>query len=71
MPYKTVSEILGFRVWFSAKCPKGSNSSCVGFDNRSSRSSTLVDLPDLNYMSEGSLYTRIHSQESGVMGMQE
>jgi len=42
-----VPEILGFRSWPLAECPKGSNSMCMGFDNRSSRSSTLVDLQDV------------------------
>jgi len=37
----------GFRSQLSAECPEGSNSACVDFDNRSSRSSTLVDLQDV------------------------
>ena len=39
--------ISGFMSWLSAECPKGSDSTCVGFDNRLSRSSTLVDLQDV------------------------
>ena len=37
-----------FGVWLLAECPKGSNSSYIGFDNRLSRSSTLVDLQDVS-----------------------
>ena len=60
---------LRFRFRLSAECPKGSNSMCIGFDNRLSRSSTLVNLQDVNYLSEGSLYTKSGNQESGGRGM--
>ena len=45
MPYKVAPENFGFQV--SAECPKGNDSTCVGFDNRLSRSSTLVNLQDV------------------------
>ena len=36
--------VLGFGVQVLAECPKGSDGSCLGFDNKSSRSCTLVNL---------------------------
>jgi len=42
-----VPEIWGFGSQLLAECPEGSNSTCIGFDNRSSRSSTLVNLQDV------------------------
>ena len=44
---KVVPEILGFMSQFLAECPEGRDSMCIGFDNRLSRSSTLVDLQDV------------------------
>ena len=38
---------LGFRSWLLAECSEGSESMCIGFDNRLSRSSTLVNLQDV------------------------
>ena len=38
------ARISGFGSWLLAECPEGSDNKCVGFDNRLSRSSTLVDL---------------------------
>ena len=66
-----MEEILGFGSWLSAECPKGSNNKCMFSNNRSSRSSTLVDLQDVYYTSKGSLYTKVCSQELEVTGMLE
>jgi len=40
-------EDFGVWVWVSAECSEGSDSSCVDFDNKSSRSCTLVNLQDV------------------------
>jgi len=37
----------GFGVWLLAEHPKGSNGSCIGVDNKLSRSCTLVNLQDV------------------------
>jgi len=63
--------ILGFGVWGLAfsQVSQGEQSSCIGFDNRSSRSMYFGRFTRcLNCMSEESLYTKSNSQELGVTG---
>ena len=42
-----VIEVSGFGSWLLAECPKGNDNKCMGFDNRLSRSSTLIDFQDV------------------------
>ena len=46
-PSKVVPENSGGVCQYMAECPKGSDRMCMGFDNRLSRSSTLIDFQDV------------------------
>src|SRR5882724_3062701 len=66
-----VQEISGFRSQISAECPKGSDNKCVVLTIDQVGQVLWLIYKMSNYMSKGSLYTKICSQESEVTGMQE
>ena len=63
--------ILEFGSQLSAECPKGSNSTCVGLTIGQVGQVLWSIYKMSNYTSQGSLYTKVHSQELEVTGMQE
>jgi len=53
-----VQEISRFGSWLSAECAKGSDNKCM-----------VLTIDQVGQVSKGSLYTKVHSQESEVKGM--
>ena len=49
---QAVSEIFGVQLLAFSRVSQGNNGVCIGFDNRSSRSSTLVDIQWLKKLSQ-------------------
>ena len=66
-----MEEILGFGSQLSAECPKGSDNKWMVLTIDQVGQVLWLIYKMSNYMSQGSIYTKVHIQESEVMGMQE